>query len=60
MVAARLRGMTSTSPREPRADLRAAAIHLHELFVALTNEGFTEGQALTILGQVLAANQKNG
>lgn len=43
------------NPVEPSADQRSAAKNLHEMFVALTNEGFTETQALTILGYVLHA-----
>jgi hypothetical protein len=42
--------------REPSADLRAAASGLFELYVALTDQGFTEQQALVVLGQVIAAN----
>ncbi len=42
-------------PTEPSADLRQAASALWQMFVALKAEGFTEQQALTILGQVLAA-----
>jgi hypothetical protein len=44
------------SPREPAADLRQLASVLFQTFVALTNEGFTEQQALIIVGQILAAN----
>jgi hypothetical protein len=42
--------------REPSADLRQAAPGLFELYVALTDQGFTERQALVALGQVIAAN----
>lgn len=42
--------------REPPADMRVAAAGLRNMFVALTAEGFTETQALVIIGQVLAAN----
>jgi hypothetical protein len=44
----------TNSPTEPRADMRVAAANLWQLYVALTNEGFDERQALTILGHVLA------
>lgn len=47
--------MTTNGPIEPRADLRHAAANLWQLYVALTNEGFDERQALVILGQVLAS-----
>jgi hypothetical protein len=42
---------------EPSADLRQAASGLMQLFVALTLEGFTEQQALVILGQCIAASK---
>jgi hypothetical protein len=42
--------------REPSADIRQAAIGLHEIFTALIDAGFTEAQALTIVGQLLALN----
>lgn len=47
--------MSALPPREPSADLRQAASALHQLFTALMNEGFTEPQALAILGHSLAA-----
>lgn len=46
--------------REPRADFRMAAASLHEVFVALVNEGFTEHQALSIIGVMLATSPKAG
>ena len=42
-------------PREPSADQRMAAAQLYGMFLALQAEGFSEQQALVILGQVLAA-----
>lgn len=33
---------------EPSADIRAYAAYVWQLYVALTDEGFTEGQALDI------------
>lgn len=45
----------NSGPVEPRADLRAGAAQLWQLFNALTNEGFDERQALAIIGQILAA-----
>lgn len=47
-------------PTEPAADQRAAASFMWQMFVALTNEGFTEHQALTILGYMMASNQNGG
>ena len=41
---------------EPSADLRQAANGVRQMFIALTMEGFTEAQALVIVGQVIAAN----
>lgn len=43
-------------PVEPNADARAFAKACHQTYVALTLEGFTEQQALTIIGQMIAAN----
>lgn len=40
---------------EPSADTREAAHGVREMFVALVMEGFTENQALIIVGQILAA-----
>jgi hypothetical protein len=40
---------------EPSADARTLAKTCHQIFVALTLEGFTEHQALMILGQMIAA-----
>lgn len=42
-------------PTEPNADLRQLASTFWQMFVALTMEGFTEKQALAIIGQVIAA-----
>ena len=42
------------NPTEPSADLRAMASTLWQTFVALTHEGFSEQQALIIIGQMLA------
>lgn len=47
-------------PREPRADLRQFAAGMREMFIALVNEGFTEQQALIIIGQVLAGGMGHG
>jgi hypothetical protein len=46
----------NNGPIEPAADLRSLASMLHQMFVALQQEGFTEQQALVIIGQILAAN----
>lgn len=39
--------------REPTAEMRSAARSMRELFVALVREGFTEIQALQIIGAAL-------
>lgn len=44
----------SNGPIEPPAGLRAAGRELHQLFVSLTQGGFTEDQALKIIGHMLA------
>jgi hypothetical protein len=45
------------SPIEPSADLRTFASWMRQTYVALTLEGFTEREALVIIGQLLAANR---
>jgi hypothetical protein len=40
--------------REPSADIRQAAAAMHEVFTALVDEGFSEKQALVIVGQMAA------
>lgn len=45
---------------EPTAELRTLASVLWQMHVALIDEGFTEMQALTILGHVVAANSGQG
>jgi hypothetical protein len=52
--------MPQTSPREPSAQMRTAAGQLHELFVALIEQGFTQDQALKILGSMLASSGQAG
>jgi hypothetical protein len=45
---------------EPSAAMREAARAVRETFVALVNEGFTEQQALIIVGQILMMNPGGG
>lgn len=47
--------MSNNGPIEPAADLRAAAKAYFGIFVALTQEGFTEPQALIIIGEIIRA-----
>jgi hypothetical protein len=41
--------------REVRADLRAASREMRELYVSLVREGFTNAEALQIIGITLTA-----
>lgn len=43
---------------EPNADFRIAARTMFEMFTALVDEGFTEGQALVIVGQMIANSEE--
>lgn len=45
----------SNGPVEPASDLRVLASTVRQTYVALVQEGFTEREALTIIGQILAA-----
>lgn len=40
---------------EPPADARAGAAACRSMYVALRKEGFTDRQALTIVGQMIGA-----
>lgn len=48
----------SIGPTEPSADLRQAASAVRQVYVALVQEGFTEQQALIIVGTLLAAQSQ--
>jgi len=53
--------MTDNTPqREPSADLRHLASVLRQTYIALTNEGFSEAQALSIIAGMLAKNGGSG
>jgi hypothetical protein len=41
---------------EPNADVRSIANTLRQMYVALLDEGFTEQQALVLLGQTISAS----
>ena len=47
--------MSDRPPMEPSADMRTTANQLRQMFVALLAEGFSEREALVIVGQVVAA-----
>lgn len=44
-----------SEPDDPIPQLAAAAVQLHELYTAYLGAGFTENQALYLVGQILAA-----
>lgn len=48
------------APTEPSALLREAASELWQMYIALTNEGFSENQALKIIGSMLAGQTGGG
>lgn len=48
--------MGANSKREPSSDQRGVAIMWHEMYIALRDAGFTESQALTIIGQNIMAS----
>lgn len=41
--------LTQRGRREPGADIRQAAQKCHELYIALTDEGFSDAQALGLI-----------
>lgn len=47
-------------PADPVTSLAEGAAQLHELFVAYLNAGFTESQALYLLGQIIQAGIQAG
>lgn len=47
-------------PEEPSADMREFARICRDMYVGLLQEGFTEREALAILGQVIAAQIGGG
>jgi hypothetical protein len=46
-------------PIEPSADLRALAQGLRQMYLALVEEGFTQTEALVVIGQIIAANTQS-
>lgn len=46
-------------PKEASADLRQFAAQFRAMYLALVEEGFSEQQALAIIGQVIAAGIAN-
>lgn len=51
-------GIVKEGAYEPTADMRMLARQLKDMFQALTAEGFTERQALAIIGEVIATGAK--
>jgi hypothetical protein len=45
---------------EPRADVRKFARGMREIYVAMQQEGFTEGEAMQIVGITIAVGVVNG
>ena len=45
-------------PKEPMTELMEAAASLHEMFKTLKESGFTDWQALRILGVMLAEQNR--
>jgi hypothetical protein len=48
-----------TPSEEPQTPLAEAAMQIHELFTTLIAEGFSEWQALRLLGVFLAESMRN-
>jgi hypothetical protein len=48
--------VTTNGPIEPAADYRAMAYTVRQMFLALVQEGFSEQQALVIVGSIIAAS----
>lgn len=47
-------------PIEPRGEIRTAIHAIREVYLALLAEGFTEAEALTIVGKMLQAAMLGG
>ena len=43
---------------EPSAEVRSVARAIREMFIGLTSEGFSEHQALVIVGQMISAQHQ--
>lgn len=48
--------MPGDMPPEPMSELAAAAAQMHELFTAYIAAGFTESQALYLIGKLISTN----
>lgn len=48
------------SKEQPPFTLAETAIALHELFISLTSAGFTEDQAMYLLGEIVATQAMGG
>jgi hypothetical protein len=49
--------MAGDLPPEPMSELAAGAAQMHELFTAYIAAGFTESQALYLLGKLISASR---
>jgi len=45
------------APLEPSADHREFAYMCRQMFIALVSQGFTEAQALAVIGHMIAGGQ---
>ena len=45
-------------PQDPMTAFAEGAIGMHEMFVCYVAAGFTEGQALRLMAEILAAHQR--
>ena len=54
------RPVSDRPPMEPSADWRTMANQFRQMFVALSAEGFSEREALMIVGQVVAGAMLRG
>ena len=52
--------MASEIRREPNADMRMLASTLRQMYLALTQEGFSTQEALVIIGQTIHAHSGGG
>lgn len=52
--------MVDSGGIEPSADIRKAAHQLREMYIALLLEGFTEAQALRMIGYAMSGGSNGG
>lgn len=52
--------MSDQGPQDPLTGLAQAAAAIHEMFTAYVDAGFTEQQALYLVGRIVAAQVQQG